>query len=113
MVNKKYVPDRADIVWIDLNPVKGHEQANVRPVFVLSSKKYNKQTGLMLVCPITSRIKGYSFEVAINGGKVTGVILSDQVRSLDWQKRNVRFIQKAPHEIFDEIKENIEILLFE
>lgn len=112
MVRKGYIPDRLDIVWIDLNQTRGHEQANVRPALVLSLKKYNEQTGLMVACAITSRIKGYSYEVALKGTKVEGVVLSDQMRNLDWRSRKARFIEKAPLEIFTEIKENIETLLF-
>lgn len=111
MVRKGYVPDRLDIVWIDLNPTRGHEQANVRPVLVLSPKKYNERTGLMVACAITSRVKGYSYEVALTKKETEGVVLSDQMRSLDWRSRKVRFIQRAPVEIFEELKENIETLL--
>ena len=112
MVEKVYVPDRMDIVWIDLNPVRGHEQANLRPALVLSPKKYNESTGLMVACPITSRIKGYSYEVSLKTKKVEGVVLSDQIRNLDWRNRKARFIQKASPNVFSEIRENIETLLF-
>ncbi len=113
MVKNGYVPDRMDIVWIDLNPTRGHEQASVRPVLVLSSKKYNELTSLMVACAITTRIKGYSYEVPIEDKKVEGVVLSDQMRNLDWRSRKVRFIQKASKEVFEEVKENIETLLFD
>jgi mRNA interferase MazF len=84
-----YVPDRGDVVWITFNPQAGHEQAGRRPAVVLSPKAYNGKVGLALLCPITSQIKGYPFEVAIPDGlPVNGVILSDQVKSLDWKARN-------------------------
>lgn len=102
MVARTYVPDRGDIVWIDLNPTRGHEQAKTRPAVVVTPKSYNSRSGLMLVCPITSEIKGYPFEIAVSGKKVSGVILSDHVRSLDWHARNVRFIERAkPSSIAD------------
>ncbi len=113
MVRKGYIPDRLDIVWIDLNPTRGHEQANVRPVLVLSPRKYNEHMGLMVACAITSRIKGYSYEVPLKGLKAEGVVLSDQMRNLDWRNRKVRFIEKAPLAIFKEVKTNIETLLFD
>jgi len=84
-----YIPDRGDIVWITFNPQAGHEQAGRRPALVLSPKAYNGKVGLALLCPITSQIKGYPFEVLIPDGlPVNGVILADQVKSLDWKARN-------------------------
>ncbi len=110
---KGYVPERMDIVWVDLDPIRGHEQAGVRPVLVLSPRKYNELVGLMLVCPITSHEKGYAFEVHIHEKKILGVILADQIRSLDWKKRNARFVQKAPRVIFEGVEEKIRALIFE
>ena len=84
-----YTPDRGDVVWITFNPQAGHEQAGRRPALVLSPKAYNRKIGLALLCPITSQVKGYPFEVVIPAGlPVSGVILSDQVKSLDWKARN-------------------------
>jgi len=112
MVKKPaYTPERGDVVWIDLNPTKGHEQAHKRPVFVLSPKSYNEKTKMVLVCPITSQKKGYPFEVEIQEKKVSGVILSDQIRSLDWSIRKVTFIQKAKRNIYDEVIEKIHVLI--
>ncbi|MDP3260102.1 MAG: endoribonuclease MazF [Thermodesulfovibrionales bacterium] len=86
-----YIPDRGDVVWINLNPQSGHEQSGHRPVLVLSPSSYNGKVGLMVCCPITTQSKGYPFEVAIsNNPKVTGVILADQVKSLDWKARGVK-----------------------
>lgn len=95
MVKQVYIPDRGHAVWVDLDPTKGHEQRNTRPAVVLSPRMYNKKTGLMVVVPVTSQGKGYPFEVACQGKKVTGVILSDQVRTLDWHARKVRYIEKV------------------
>jgi len=83
-----YVPERGDVVWITFNPQAGHEQAGRRPAVVLSPKAYNGKVGLALLCPITSQVKGYPFEVAIPDGlPISGVILSDQIKSLDWRAR--------------------------
>lgn len=82
-------PERGDIVWLDFDPAAGHEQAGHRPALVLSPKVYNAKTGLMLCCPLTTKIKGYPFEVAI-AGKVPSVALADQVKSLDWRTRHAR-----------------------
>lgn len=99
-----YVPERGDVVWIDFNPQAGHEQSGRRPAAVLSPKAYNRKVGLAIFCPITSRIKGYPFEVKIpSEAKVTGVILSDQVKSLDWRVRKAEFISSLPVEVIDEV----------
>lgn len=82
-----YVPEAGDIVWLDFSPQAGHEQAGRRPAVVLSPLPYNRVTGLMLCCPLTTQIKGYPFEVAI-GDTRGSVALSDQVKSLDWRARN-------------------------
>lgn len=81
-----YIPDSGDIVWLHFNPQAGHEQAGHRPAVVLSPSSYNKKTSLMLCCPLTTKIKGYPFEVAIQGTP-DSVALADQVKSLDWTVR--------------------------
>lgn len=93
-----YVPERCDVVWMDLNPQAGREQSGRRPVVVLSLASYNKRAGLAVVCPITSRAKGYPYEEAIpDGSPVVGVVLGDHVKSLDWRARRAEFIgQLAP-----------------
>ena len=88
-----YVPERGDTIWITLNPQAGHEQAGRRPAVVLSPAVYNGRVGLVICCPITNQIKGYPFEVVLPSGlAVTGAVLSDQVKSLDWRVRNATFI---------------------
>ena len=112
MVNKKqYTPDRGDLVWINLNPQKGREQANRRPAIVLSPMIYNKKSQLALMCPITSKVKGYPFEVVVRNKKIKGVILTDQIRSLDWKTREVSFIEKAGSQTLFETQEKILTLL--
>ena len=107
-----YVPDRGDIIWLEFDPQKGHEQKGRRPGIVLSKKEYNQKSNLAIICPITSKIKGYPFEVRINS-IIQGVILSDQIRSIDWKSRNAAFIEKIPEEILKETLENIDLLLNE
>ncbi len=111
MVTKLYVPDRGDIIWINLNPTKGHEQANLRPALVLSPKKYNEKTNLCVVCPVTSTSKAYPFEVALKGKKIEGAILSDHVRSLDWKYRKARFIEKVPLSVLKEVASKLTVLI--
>ncbi len=106
-----YIPDRGDIVWIDFNPQRGHEQANERPALVLSPKSYNTKTDLMLTCPITSQTKGYPFEVPIQGKKIQGVVLSDQTRTLDWRVRSVRHIEKVHADTLKEVQGKIIALI--
>jgi len=98
MIKKSYIPNRGDVVWLDFEPQKGKEIAKVRPALILSKKEYNKH-GLALMCPITSKEKGYPFEVLIKKDKINGVILADHVRSLDWVERKAKFITKIDEEI--------------
>lgn len=108
-----YIPERGDIVWIDFSPHKGHEQAHRRPALVLSLKLYNEKRGMMIACPVTSKVKNYPFEVGLKAGKLNGVILVDQMRNLDWYFRGITFIQKAPAEVTNEVQERIIQLITE
>jgi len=85
----RYVPDAGDVVWISFDPQAGHEQAGHRPAVVLTPAAYNGKTSLMICCPMTTQIKNYPFEVFVGGAK-PGVILADQIKSLDWRKRRAR-----------------------
>lgn len=99
-----FVPDRGDVIWLNFNPQAGHEQAGKRPAFVLSPASYNRKVGLALLCPVTNKVKGYPFEVDVPDGlAVTGTILSDQIKSLDWQARDAAFICKLPNEITEQV----------
>ena len=113
MVREKYVPERGDIVWLNFNPQSGHEQKGKRPAVVVSPKEYNEKTGLGLFCPITSQIKDYPFEVKIESKNVTGVVLSDQIKSFDWKTRKIEFIMKETPQKVSEILGKISVLLFE
>ena len=105
-------PDRGDLVWIDLDPRKGHEQSGKRPALVLSPKAYNSKVGLALFCPVTSQIKGYPFEVGLPPGlKLQGVVLSDQVNSLDWRARKTRFADRVPDKTLREVLGKLDTLL--
>ena len=111
MVAKTYVPDRGDLVWVDFNPARGREQAKVRPALVVSPKNYNQKVGLAVMCPITSVQKGYPFEVPVQDKRVTGVVLSDHMRSLDWQTRNVTFIARAKPKVFQAVQTKLLLIL--
>jgi len=92
-----YVPDRGDLVWVSSSPQRGREQAGRRPALVLSPKGYNRRIGLALVCPVTSRVKGYPFEVRLpEGSAAAGVVLCDQLRSLDWRARRFARAGRVP-----------------
>ncbi len=107
-----YVPRRGDIVRIDLNPQAGHEQAGRRPVVVLSPAAYNEKVGLAVLCPITTQVKGYPFEVRIPAGlPVSGVVLSDQVRTMDWRARRAEFVCSLPAATIGEILGKLRTLL--
>ena len=113
MVNPhNYIPQCGDVVWITLNPQAGHEQAGRRPAIVLSPRSYNGKTGLAILCPITSQIKGYPFEVLLPAGlPIAGAVLSDQVKSLDWRARNTEFICTLPDEAISEVLQKLIMLL--
>src|SRR5215203_6258594 len=108
-----YQPERGDVVWLDFNPQAGHEQAGRRPALVISPVSYNQKVGLAIFCPITNQEKGYPFEVKLPKNlKAKGVILADQLKNLDWQKRNVEFICKVTEDVLEEVSEKIETLIF-
>ena len=107
-----YCPRRGDVVWVSFNPQAGHEQAGLRPALVLSPEVYNRKVGLALLCPITSQLKGYPFEVELPPGlKTSGVVLTDQVKSLDWRARGVKFVCAAPDKIMREVLGKLSVLL--
>lgn len=109
---RSYIPERGDAVWITLNPQAGHEQSGRRPAIVISPKSYNEKTGLAISCPITSQVKGYPFEVLLPAGlPVTGAILSDQVKCLDWRVRKAELISAMPEETTSEVLEKLGTLL--
>jgi len=95
-----------------MNPRTGHEQAGRRPAIVLSPSSYNAKVGLSLFCPVTSQIKGYPFEVLVPEGlKITGAVLSDQVKSLDWKIRKAEFCDRLPETVVSEILKKLATLL--
>lgn len=107
-----HCPARGDIVWIEFLPKTGHEQSGRRPGIVLSPQAYNKTIGMMLCCPITSKEKGYPFEVAIPDGlPISGVVLSDQVRSFDWKSRKASLISRAPQALVEDVLAKLQTLL--
>ena len=112
MSEKKYLPERGDIVWISLNPQAGHVQAGRRPALILSPSAYNSKVGLAILCPITNQVKGYPFEVIIPANlEVTGAILSDQVKNLDWKTRKAEFKCKVPQHVTRETLAKLNALL--
>jgi len=109
---RSYVPNRGDVVWISLNPQAGHERAGRRPAVVVSPPAYNRKVGLALLCPITSQIKGYPFEVIIPQGlKLSGAVLSDQVKSLDWRARRAELICTLPRDTIVEVVQKLSTLV--
>lgn len=106
------VPQRGDVVWISMSPQAGREQAGHRPALILSPGSYNVKVGLAILCPISSHVKGYPFEVVIPSGlPVQGVVLSDQAKSLDWKARKAEFICTLPAESTLEVLHKLDTLL--
>ena len=113
MVNKKtrYIPNKGDIVWTDFNPAKGHEQKGRRPAIVISSQLFNSKTGMAYMCPITNTQKPYSFRVEYAGQLIRGFIMCDQLKSFDWNDRNVEFIECADDATIKSISNVIEVIM--
>ena len=107
-----YVPDGGDLIWLTFDPQAGHEQAGRRPALVLSPKAYNRKSGLALVCPVTNQAKGYPFEVTVPiGHGVTGVILADHVKSVDWKARRAEKLAICPIDVVNEVLARLAPLL--
>jgi mRNA interferase MazF len=109
---KNYCPARGDVVWLSFTPQAGHEQAGHRPALTISPASYNRKVGLALFCPITSRVKGYPFEVKLPEGlEAAGVVLSDQVKSLDWRARGAHLCCKVPESVVEEVLDKLGALV--
>jgi mRNA interferase MazF len=111
-VTSRYVPDCGDVVWLSFDPQSGREQAGHRPALVLSPASYNGRIGLMVVCPITSRSKGYPFEVPIIGDPgIAGVVLADHVKSVDWKARRAKKKGRAPQTVVQQVLGKLHALI--
>ncbi len=108
---KAYIPEAGDIVWLEFDPQAGREQAGHRPALVLSPAIYNDKVSLAVCCPLSTKVKGYPFEVKVVIGKTTSVVLSDQVKSLDWRERKAKFKAKITSTQLRLVRENIKALL--
>src|SRR5512140_3572521 len=107
---RPYVPESGDVIWLEVSPQAGHEQAGHRPALVLSPSRYNGRTGMMICCPMTSQIKGYPFEVVVSGNPPSA-ILSDQGKSLDWRARRAKRKASVDATILDEVRGKLGALI--
>ena len=103
MARKKYIPKRGDIVWTNFDPAAGHEQMGKRPAIILSPESFNKKILLAMAAPITSRVRGHGFEVPLNGKQIKGVVLSQQIKMIDFVERHVQFVEKAPDAVISDV----------
>ena len=106
-----YVPDTGEVVWLEFDPQAGHEQAGHRPALVISPASYNGKTGLMVCCPMTTKIKGHPFEVVTEIDAVACAVLSDQVKSLDWKIRRAKKKAVVAAEVMLHVKAKMKALL--
>lgn len=114
MVTKhRLAPGRGDIVWLDFNPIRGHEQGGRRPALVLSTREYNILSKLAIVCPVTSKIKGYPFEIQFAIKDISGIILADHIRNVDWAQRHADKIGTISETVIAEVQEHIKKLVAE
>jgi len=111
MASRRYVPDAGDVVWLEFDPQAGHEQAGHRPALVVSPASYNGKTGLMVCCPMSTKVKGHPFEVVFEIDGVASAVLSDQVKSLDWKVRNAKKKAAAPASVMAHVRAKIKALL--
>jgi mRNA interferase MazF len=107
-----YIPDTGHLVWFSFSPQAGREQAGRRPALVLSPSSYNARSGLCVICPVTSQVKEYPFEVPLPDGlPVSGVVLSDHLKSADWRARSAEYAGLAPAEVLAEVRAKLKPLL--
>ena len=97
-----YIPERGDVIWVDFDPTRGVEIQKIRPALVLSPKAFNQRTKLVLVAPITSTVRGHAFEVSISGDQVSGVVVCQQVRTVDYKARHIKKVERASRLVIDE-----------
>lgn len=110
MKKPSYIPKRGDIVWLNFSPQSGREQRGRRPALVVSSGAYNR-IGLMLACPITSKVKGYPFEVLVKAGPIDGCVLADHIKNQDWRSRDAEFITEVPDDVLKKVLQIVAALL--
>ena len=107
-----YVPGRGDFVWVDFDPAAGHEQQGQRPALVISEQAFNKAIGLALVTPITSRVRGHGFEVPISDSKkVSGVVLCQQLKTIDFEERGLQYVEKASANVINEVLRKVRVIV--
>lgn len=113
MAKKKYVPKRGDIVWTNFYPAAGHEQMGKRPALILSPESFNKKILLAMAAPITSRVREHGFEVLIDAKKIKGVVLCHQVKMIDFQKRGLQFVARAPEAVTSDVLARVRAIVSE
>ena len=106
-----YIPDRGDLVWISLDPRTSKEQSGHRPALVLSRKLFSTRVGLAVICPVTSKIKGLPFEIVLSGSKTKGAVLPIHIRSIDFNSRRIKFIEKLPPELVEEVDRQVKLIV--
>lgn len=111
MASRRYVPESGDVVWLGFDPQAGHGQAGRRPALVVSPASYNGKTGLMVCCPMSTKVKGHPFEVVFEIDGAPSAVLTDQVKSLDWKVRNARKKAVVPNSVMAHVRAKIKALL--
>ena len=111
MSDASYIPQRGDFVWVVLDPRVGHEQSGKRPAIVLSRRVFSERTGLAVICPITSKVKGLPFEIIVKTQSINGAVLPIHLRSIDINARKVQFIEKATEEVLRKTNRAVELII--
>ena len=113
MARKKYIPKRGDIVWTNSDPAAGHEQMGKRPALILSPKSFNKKILLAMAAPITSRVRGHGFEVPLDTKQIKGVVLSHQVKMIDFVERGFQFVEKSSEVVINDVLARVRAIVSE
>ena len=113
MARKKYIPKRGDIVWTNFDPAAGHEQMGKRPALILSPESFNKKILLAMAAPITSRVRGHGFEVPLDTKQIQGVVLSHQVKMIDFVERGLQFVEKASEAVISDVLARVRAIVSE
>jgi mRNA interferase MazF len=108
---RTYIPEAGDIAWLDFDPQAGREQGRRRPALVLTDQAYNRSSGLVVVCPLTSKRKPYPFALPVVVDKVEGAVLVDHLKSMDWEARHASFHSKADAGLLSKVRGYIAVLL--
>jgi len=111
-VVKEYIPKKGDLVILTFDPSAGHEQQGRRPALIISNEVFNKHVGLAIACPITNTDRNFPFHVKVESDNLTGFIMTEQVKSIDYNVRKVKFVERVSDEVMEKVLGIVESVVF-